>query len=241
MADKEIINQARQKAEDMYRSGRFLCSEAVFLAANEFLERPVPDEMVRLASGFPVGMGLAGCVCGALSGGVMALGIKFGRTCAGEKTPGMFETAKELHDRFIARRHCACCHNWKHLEDLVRAWGREYGSLWIVVGPVLKDSLPTIGANRVAVPEAYFKVIADLDKNEEKMIAFLIPNQASKEPLEYFAVSVDSVEHLTGIDFFPELPDSLENMLENTANVKSWDFSKIPARHHRVSKIHSPQ
>ena len=44
----------------MYRSGQFLCSEAVFLVANEYLGRPVPDEMVRLASGFPVGMGMAG-------------------------------------------------------------------------------------------------------------------------------------------------------------------------------------
>lgn len=109
MVDREMIEKARRQAEGMYRSGQFLCSEAVFLVANEFLGRPVPDEMVRLASGFPVGMGTAGCVCGALSGGVMALGIRYGRTEAGAKTPGMFEAAKELHDRFVARRKFTCC------------------------------------------------------------------------------------------------------------------------------------
>ncbi len=39
----------------------------------------------------------------------MALGIQFGRTAAAAKTPGMFEAAKELHDRFVARRHITCC------------------------------------------------------------------------------------------------------------------------------------
>jgi C_GCAxxG_C_C family probable redox protein len=105
----EAAEKARRKAENMYRSGQFLCSEAVFLVANEFLGRPVPDEMVRLASGLPVGMGQAGCACGALTGGVMALGLKYGRTSAGAATPGMFEAAKELHDRFEARRKRVCC------------------------------------------------------------------------------------------------------------------------------------
>ncbi len=109
MTDLQAIETARRKAEEFYRSGQFLCSEAVFLVANEFLGRPVPDAMVRLASGFPVGMGKAGCSCGALTGGVMALGLKYGRSTPGAATPGMFEAAKELHDRFRARRQCVCC------------------------------------------------------------------------------------------------------------------------------------
>ncbi len=109
MTDSQAVETARRKAEEFYRSGQFLCSEAVFLVANEFLGRPVPDDMVRLASGFPVGMGKAGCSCGALTGGVMALGLKYGRSTPGAATPGMFEAAKELHDRFRARRQCVCC------------------------------------------------------------------------------------------------------------------------------------
>lgn len=109
MDKTQAIEDARQKAEEMYRSGQFLCSEAVFLVGNEFLGRPVPDETVRMASGFPVGIGMAKCVCGALSGGVMALGLKYGRTSARAEMPGMFEAAKELHDRFKARRQHVCC------------------------------------------------------------------------------------------------------------------------------------
>ncbi len=109
MEDSRAVIEAREKAEELYRSGQFLCSEAVFLVANEYLGRPVPAEMVKLASGFPVGMGKAGCTCGALAGGVMALGLKYGRTEPAAKTPGMFESAKELHDRFLARRKSTCC------------------------------------------------------------------------------------------------------------------------------------
>lgn len=105
----EAIEKARHKAEDLYRNGQFLCSEAVFLVANEYLGRPVPEEMVRLASGFPVGMGMAGCACGAVTGGIMALGLKYGRSIPAAKTPGMFSASKELHDRFKARRKCVCC------------------------------------------------------------------------------------------------------------------------------------
>ncbi len=105
----EAVQKARAEAEEMYRTGQFLCSEAVFLVANEYLGKPVSDEVVKLASGFPVGMGLAGCACGALTGGVMSLGLKYGRTQASAPTPGMFEAAKELHDRFRARRKSTCC------------------------------------------------------------------------------------------------------------------------------------
>ncbi len=103
------LSRARDKAEELYRSGQFLCSEAVFLVANEYLGNPLPAETVRLASGFPVGMGNACCLCGAVSGGIMALGLKYGRVAPGASTPGMFEVAKELHDRFKARRRTLCC------------------------------------------------------------------------------------------------------------------------------------
>jgi C_GCAxxG_C_C family probable redox protein len=109
MKKQKAIQEARNKAEEMYRTGEFLCSEAILLVANEFLGKPMPNTIVKLASGFPVGMGMAGCVCGALSGGVMALGLRYGRTKPRAKTPGMFETSKELHDRFIARRGHTCC------------------------------------------------------------------------------------------------------------------------------------
>jgi C_GCAxxG_C_C family probable redox protein len=109
MTDPDAIQVARARAEHLYRSGQYLCSEAVLLVANEHLGRPMPNEILRLASGFPVGMGMAGCVCGAVAGGVMALGLKLGREEPKAETPGLFAAVKELHDRFKVRRHSVCC------------------------------------------------------------------------------------------------------------------------------------
>ena len=64
MSGDSAAQLARLKAEEYYRSGQFLCSEAVFLVANEYLGRPLPDETVKLASGFPVGIGLADAPAG---------------------------------------------------------------------------------------------------------------------------------------------------------------------------------
>lgn len=114
---------------------------------------------------------------------------------------------------------------WKHLEEQVRKWAQNYGSLWIVTGPVLEKDLPVIGhENKVAVPEEYYKIIADLSPHHEKMIAFLMPNQGSHEALQRYVVTVDSVEKITGIDLFPVLNDSLENALESHSRTDHWSF-----------------
>ncbi len=106
---------------------------------------------------------------------------------------------------------------WKRLEDQVRDWAIENQEIWIVTGPVLKDSLPTIGASHVSVPEYFYKVIIDIKEPDFKGIGFILPNKGSKEPLMAFAVTIDSVEALIGFDFFPGLPDSLEQLIEASA------------------------
>lgn len=102
---------------------------------------------------------------------------------------------------------------WGALEDQAREWAERDTALWVSSGPVLEPGLPTIGKNRVSVPKAYFKVLLDL-QGRTKAIGFLLRNEPSSQPLETFAVSIDSVEALTGLDFFGALPDSLESRLE---------------------------
>ncbi len=102
----------RTRAEYLYRSGQLLCSEAVLHAFNEALGKPLPQEAVRLASGFPVGMGVlgtGGCVCGALSGGVMVLGLVHGRANPGGAAPDVLEKSRSLHDWFQADKGSTCC------------------------------------------------------------------------------------------------------------------------------------
>jgi C_GCAxxG_C_C family probable redox protein len=113
----------RATSEDLYRSGQFLCSEAIVYAFNEALGRPFPKEVVKLASAFPVGMGVlgtGGCSCGALSGGMMVLGMVYGRCEPGSEAPDVLAKARELHDWFAAEKGSTCC------RVLIR--GFEFGS-----------------------------------------------------------------------------------------------------------------
>ncbi|WP_292368194.1 C-GCAxxG-C-C family (seleno)protein [Methanoregula sp. UBA64] len=100
----------REIAEDYYRSGRFYCSEAIVKTINDEFRLGYPEDVIRCASGFPIGMGGAGCSCGAVTGGVMALGMAFGRK--DPRDPAVercLMLSRELHERFTARHGCACC------------------------------------------------------------------------------------------------------------------------------------
>lgn len=117
---------------------------------------------------------------------------------------------------------------WKKLEELVREWAMENNSLLIVTGPVLTKGLKTIGPDHVSVPELFYKVILDNHEPEIKGIAFLIPNASQSASLQTFAVSIDSVENVTGIDFFPEYPN--EDQIEKTLQIAQWNWSASPVR-----------
>ncbi|MFY0675076.1 MAG: DNA/RNA non-specific endonuclease [Bacteroidia bacterium] len=112
---------------------------------------------------------------------------------------------------------------WKKLEEQVRDWTLEDTLLYVVTGPVLRDGLPTIGDNEVSVPEYYYKVIADFSEPELKCIAFLMPNEKSKESIYNYVVSIDSLEKVTGLDFYPMLPDPIENSLEQSTSWVEWE------------------
>ncbi len=117
---------------------------------------------------------------------------------------------------------------WRELEELTRDWARKNKQLYVVSGPVLAEPVKgAIGDNEVSIPAAYYKVLLDLTEPEVKAIAFVLPNEVSYEPLFKFATSIDKVEALTKIDFFPELmPEDLESRLESTYNIDLWEFNK---------------
>ncbi len=108
---------------------------------------------------------------------------------------------------------------WNDLEIKCREWAKAYGKIYIVCGPVFYgDKHRTIGKNRVTVPEAFYKVILCLN-GTPKGIGFIYDNKdnATAEPL-----SIDSVERITGIDFFPALPDDIERQVEAKADIRDW-------------------
>ena len=100
---------------------------------------------------------------------------------------------------------------WKRLEEHVRE--RAKGELLhVVTGPVFRANRGTIGKNEVTVPGYFYKLF--YAPARQQMVAYVVPHRASRQSLSTFAVPVDSVERLTGIDFFPGLPDELETLLE---------------------------
>ncbi|MFP4293193.1 MAG: DNA/RNA non-specific endonuclease [Cyclobacteriaceae bacterium] len=111
---------------------------------------------------------------------------------------------------------------WRELEEQVRDWATENGSLYVVTGPIFGKSRKKLGDNKVTVPEAYYKVLLDYTEPEVKAIAFLLPNAGSKEDFMTFAVSIDSVEKVSGLDFFPALPDLQETQLESDFAPDLW-------------------
>mgnify|MGYP000846265095 CR=1 FL=1 len=104
------LQRIEKKAGDYYRRGDYYCSEAIVKTIKDEFELPLPDDVIAMASGFPVGIGGAGCTCGAINGGVLALGMFFGRKTAGDPCVNkVMALAKELHDTFKKRHKSTCC------------------------------------------------------------------------------------------------------------------------------------
>lgn len=105
----ELLDRVQTDAEQLFRSGTYFCSEAVVQTINELLGKPYDENVVKLASGFPIGMGKSGCLCGAVSGGQMALGMVYGRVEGEPMQDRMFEIAKGLHDYVQNKYKSTCC------------------------------------------------------------------------------------------------------------------------------------
>ena len=89
---------------------------------------------------------------------------------------------------------------------------------------MLSNDLESIGKENVSVPKYFYKILLDNSRGKYKTIAFLLPHEDSEKPLNKFVVSIDKIEKMTGIDFFPRLPDNVENKLEASSDYKNWSF-----------------
>tara|TARA_B110000090_G_C13312219_1_gene420085 strand:+ start:118 stop:1059 length:942 start_codon:yes stop_codon:yes gene_type:complete len=114
---------------------------------------------------------------------------------------------------------------WRKIEKQFRDWGYKYGELIIVTGPVLKDeNYGSIGSNKVTIPKWYYKVAIDPD-NYERNIAILIENRGSSESTRSFVVTIDYLEEFSGLDFFHNLPDKVEESFESSTYTNLWDWN----------------
>lgn len=114
---------------------------------------------------------------------------------------------------------------WGDLEAVVRQMAVDNEKVYIATGPVLTDGpYRTIGKNQVAVPNQYYKVILDYTDPDIKAIGFVLPNSDETEKLETYVMSIDEVEKITGLDFFYQLPDDEEAVIESSVDVSKWNL-----------------
>ena len=115
--------------------------------------------------------------------------------------------------------------DWNELEQTCHRWA-EQQPVYIVCGPILykKSRAEYIGKeHKIRVPEAFFKVVlTGVEKGNLRAIGFIYKNAEGNRPLDAYVNTVDEVERITGIDFFPALPDEVEAQVESQYNMKDW-------------------
>ena len=117
--------------------------------------------------------------------------------------------------------------DWNYLEKQVRHWAKEYGKVWVVSGPIIgKNKYGTIGEDRVVVPDAFFKAVMVSQGALYSSIAFVMGNDSQRYYLADCSITVNELEKLTGIDFFPSLPDNIEDLVEDVYDFSMWGIKQ---------------
>jgi len=106
-----LIEKIRQRTENLFMTRQLMCSEAVLTVLNQGLKGGLaPEIAVRITSGLPEGFGGSGCTCGALSAGIIALGLFLGRNGPGiMNNRTVYAASRELHERFKTKFGATCC------------------------------------------------------------------------------------------------------------------------------------
>lgn len=156
----------------------------------------------------------------------MRSGYDRGHMCPAGDNKWSYEAMTEcfLMTNICPQVHSLNAGDWNEIEIKCRNWANRYGRIYIVSGPILfRSQHKRIGQqHKVTVPEAFFKVVLRMDDGDAQAIGFIYRNQDGNRPMGDYVNSVDEVERITGYDFFPQLPDELEERVEASASLKEW-------------------
>lgn len=123
---------------------------------------------------------------------------------------------------------------WQRLEEVeIDYFTRWFGEIWVITGPIFDDQASYL-ASGVEIPDAFYKIFA-VPGNRPRMLGFIIPQEVEgREPLDRFLASIDEIEGLTGLDFFHQLEDSLEEETEASIRTDGWrleEVTRLPPRY----------
>lgn len=115
--------------------------------------------------------------------------------------------------------------SWHVLENKVRTWARQFGSVFVVTGPIVgQNQEGKIGPHKITVPDAFFKALLVYKDESYHGIAFVMFNNPTKQGLSDSYLSINELEKLSGFDFFPSLDDSIEETIEDEVDLKFWNI-----------------
>ena len=123
---------------------------------------------------------------------------------------------------------------WLDMGNMIADWADDFGPLWVITGPVIYNNKPLKwlgqdGEVPVAIPDAFFKIVVRIRSGSPEVLAFIYPQEgiAYKRTGGYdhtpYLTSVDTIEALTGLNFFPEVPDNVEREIEGVVQIRLWD------------------
>lgn len=119
---------------------------------------------------------------------------------------------------------------WLELENDVRDWAVRYKDIIVISGPIFDDPISTIGANKVLVPRYFYKAVYTMANGKPAVIGFLFNQEEQNfSTLDHYQIPIDSIEKITGLDFFANMYGSWENEIqverEKTKSKNDWHLN----------------
>lgn len=112
---------------------------------------------------------------------------------------------------------------WKRLESEVRDWAVQYDSVIVVTGAIIdKERDEKLGGSKVCIPSSFYKALLIKKDSELFTIGFVVANESSKEEINSFSVTIDTLEMQTGFDFFPSFSQKEQTEFESKIKQDIW-------------------
>ena len=137
---------------------------------------------------------------------------------------------RAMDESFYMTNICPQNHNlnrgdWKELEEACRRWAATE-PVYIVCGPILYDTpkYGYIGKNhQIRIPDAFFKVVlTGVASGHPRAVGFVYKNESGNYKRDKYVNTIDEVERITRLDFFPALPDKVEKRIEAEYDLAQW-------------------
>ena len=135
---------------------------------------------------------------------------------------------------------CPGCNEetWQAFEKVEsEKYSHEFKETWTVDGPIFLKNPAKLSCG-VSIPDKFYKIIVIEDDDQNISMLGIIMDQTTngQHQIAEFIATVDSIETLTGLDFFSDLPDSVENKVEASLpenDIWNLNMDLVPTFHAR--------